>query len=131
MARGIAAGSIVGHSEVRRELCEDDARVARKLARVLGAGMRAILCVGETEAQFSADGTEGVLRQQIERGVSEVRGATGDRFVVAYEPIWAIGTGRRATGTHAAPPARPTRTALRAAGLADDALRLISRARCR
>src|SRR5258708_17637378 len=125
MARGIAAGSIVGHSEVRRELCEDDARVARKLARVLGAGMRAILCVGETEAQFSADGTEGVLRQQIERGVNEVRGVTADRFVVAYEPIWAIGTGRPATGTHAAAAARTIRTALRTAGLPADDIRVL------
>lgn len=97
MLRGLASGAIVGHSEVRRDQGDDDARVAKKLARVLAAGLRAVLCVGETEAQFAAGETESVLRRQIERDLAEVAGASADGFVVAYEPVWAIGTGDVAT----------------------------------
>jgi triosephosphate isomerase len=125
MLRGLAAGSIVGHSEVRRDQGDDDARVARKLGRVLGAGLRAVLCVGETEAQFAADETEAVLKRQIERDLEGVRGATPDSLVVAYEPVWAIGTGRPATGAHAAAAARTIRTALRVHGLPADAIRIL------
>jgi triosephosphate isomerase (TIM) len=125
MLRGLAAGSIVGHSEVRRDQGDDDARVARKLGRVLGAGLRAILCVGETEAQFAAEETAAVLKQQIDRDLSDVRGITADRFVVAYEPIWAIGTGRPATGAHASAAARTIRTALRVHGVPADAIRVL------
>lgn len=125
MLRGLAAGAIVGHSEVRRDQGDDDARVARKLSRVLGAGLRAILCVGESEAQFASGQTDAVLRAQIERDVSEVPTVTGDRFVVAYEPIWAIGTGRPATGAHASTAARTIRTALRAAGAPADGIRVL------
>ncbi|HEV2012133.1 MAG TPA: triose-phosphate isomerase [Candidatus Limnocylindria bacterium] len=125
MLRGVAAGSIVGHSEVRRDQCDDDARVARKLARVLSAGLHAILCVGETEAQFAAEETEAVLTRQIDRDLMDVRGVTADRFVVAYEPIWAIGTGRPATGAHASAAARTIRTALRVHGLPADAIRVL------
>jgi triosephosphate isomerase len=125
MIRGLAVGSIVGHSEVRRDQCDDDARVARKLARVLGAGLRAILCVGETETQFAADETELVLKRQIERDLNDVRGVTADRFVVAYEPVWAIGTGRPATGAHASAAARSIRTALRVHGVPADDIRVL------
>ena len=123
--RGLARGAIVGHSEVRRDQGDDDARVARKLARVLGAGLTAILCVGESEAQFAAGQTEAVLRAQIERDVSEVLRLTGDRFVVAYEPIWAIGTGRPATGSHASAAARTIRAALAATGAPADDIRVL------
>jgi triosephosphate isomerase len=125
MLRGIATGAIVGHSEVRRDQGDDDARVARKLARVLGAGLRAVLCVGETEAQFAADETEVVLKRQIERDLNDVRGVTADRFVVAYEPVWAIGTGRPATGAHASAAARTIRTALRVHGVPADDVRVL------
>jgi triosephosphate isomerase len=125
MLRGIAAGSIVGHSEVRRDQCDDDARIARKLARVLGAGLRAVLCVGETETQFAADETEIVLKRQIERDLNDVRGLTADRFAVAYEPVWAIGTGRPATGAHASAAARTIRTALRIHGVPADDIRVL------
>jgi len=125
MLRGLADGAIVGHSEVRRDQGDDDARVARKLARVLAVGLRAVLCVGETEAQFAADETETVLKRQIERDLEGVRGATPDRFVVAYEPVWAIGTGRPATGAHASAAARTIRTALRVHGLEANAIRVL------
>ena len=125
MLRGLAAGAIVGHSEVRRDQGDDDARIARKLARVLGAGMCAVLCVGETETQFAAEETEAVLKRQIDRDLNDVRGVTADRFVVAYEPVWAIGTGRPATGTHASAAARTIRTALRVHGVAADDIRVL------
>jgi len=125
MLRGLASGAIVGHSEVRRDQGDDDARVAKKLARVLGAGLRAVLCVGESEAQFAAGETEAVLKRQIERDLAEVPGASPDGFVVAYEPVWAIGTGRPATGAHAAAAARTIRTALRVRGLAADGIRVL------
>lgn len=125
MLRGIASGAIVGHSEVRRDQGDDDARVAKKLARVLHVGLRAVLCVGESEAQFAAGETEAVLKRQIERDLAEVPGTSADGFVVAYEPIWAIGTGRPATGAHAAAAARTIRTALRVRGIAADAIRVL------
>ena len=125
MLRGLARGAIVGHSEVRRDQGDDDARVARKLARVLGAGLTAILCVGESETQFTSGQTEAVLRAQIERDVSEVLQLTGERFVVAYEPIWAIGTGRPATGAHASAAARTIRAALGATGAPAEEIRVL------
>ena len=125
MLRGLARGAIVGHSEVRRDQGDDDARIARKLARVHAAGLTAILCVGESEAQFAAGQTEAVLRAQIERDVAEVSRLTGDRFVVAYEPIWAIGTGRPATGAHASAAARTIRAALAATGAPADDIRVL------
>ena len=125
MLRGVATGAIVGHSEVRRDQGDDDARVARKLTRVLGAGLRAVLCVGETETQFAADETEVVLKRQIERDLNDVRGVTADRFVVAYEPVWAIGTGRPATGAHASAAARTIRTALRIHRVPADDIRVL------
>jgi len=125
MLRGLATGAIVGHSEVRRDQGDDDARIARKLARVLGAGLRAVLCVGETEAQFAAEETESVLKRQIERDLNDVRGVTPERFVVAYEPVWAIGTGRPATGAHAVAAARTIRTALRVHGVPADDIRVL------
>ena len=125
MLRGLASGAIVGHSEVRRDQGDDDARVAKKLARVLAAGLRAVLCVGETEAQFAAGETESVLTRQIERDLAEVPGASADAFVVAYEPVWAIGTGRPATGAQAAAAARTIRTALRVRGLEADGIRVL------
>ncbi|HEV2248936.1 MAG TPA: triose-phosphate isomerase [Candidatus Limnocylindria bacterium] len=125
MLRGLATGALAGHSEVRRDQGDDDARVARKLARILGGGLRAVLCVGETETQFAADETAAVLGRQIDRDLADVRGITADRFVVAYEPVWAIGTGRPATGAHAAAAARTIRTALRVHGVAADDIRVL------
>jgi triosephosphate isomerase len=125
MLRGLAAGAIVGHSEVRRDQCDDDARVARKLERVLSSGLRAILCVGESETQFAGGETDAVLKRQIDRDLDGVRGAAADRFVVAYEPIWAIGTGRPATGAHASAAARTIRAALRERGLPADEIRVL------
>jgi triosephosphate isomerase len=91
------AGAIVGHSERRQLFCETDETVARKLPALLGAEMLAILCVGETESERDADRTEDVLRRQFEADLAAVDDADLGRLVIAYEPIWAIGTGRTAT----------------------------------
>ena len=90
-------GAIVGHSERRQLFGERDESLAGKLAALLEAGLLPILCVGETEAQRDADQTEDVLRRQLEADLAEVGDADLARVVIAYEPIWAIGTGRTAT----------------------------------
>jgi triosephosphate isomerase (TIM) len=90
-------GVILGHSERREHFGETDDDLARKLPAALNAGMRPILCVGEREAERDADETEAVLTRQIEADLADVaEGEIGD-VVIAYEPIWAIGTGKTAT----------------------------------
>ena len=84
-------GAIVGHSERRQYFGETDETVAKRARHALGAGLAVIACVGETEAEREADETDDVLRRQI--GVLEPH----ERLVVAYEPVWAIGTGKLAT----------------------------------
>jgi triosephosphate isomerase len=84
-------GAIVGHSERRRLFGETDDGVARRTAAALEAGLNVIACVGETEEQREAGETENVLRRQV--AVLDAHA----KLVVAYEPVWAIGTGRTAT----------------------------------
>lgn len=93
---------IVGHSERRQLFGEDDAIVARKLRAVLEAGMTPILCVGETLEEREEEVTERVIGRQLEVGLSGLDAATVGGLVVAYEPIWAIGTGRTADADTAA-----------------------------
>jgi triosephosphate isomerase len=88
---------IVGHSERRRLYHEDDVLVARKFAAVLQAGLIPVLCVGETLEERETHRTETVVSRQLE-AVSAMNGiASFDRAVIAYEPVWAIGTGRTAS----------------------------------
>ncbi|MDP8911115.1 MAG: triose-phosphate isomerase [Actinomycetota bacterium] len=89
------AGSIVGHSERRQYFGETDEGVARRTAAALEAGLGVIACVGESEEEREAGQTELVLRLQVE-SIGDAVGAH-ERLVVAYEPVWAIGTGRTAT----------------------------------
>ena len=114
MLRGTAYGTLVGHSEVRRDQGDDDARVAKKVARALGAGLRVVLCVGESEAQFDAKRTSSVIAKQVAAGLAAA--ARGASLVIAYEPVWAIGTGRPATAAHASAAAATVRKALADAG---------------
>ncbi|HLQ04275.1 MAG TPA: triose-phosphate isomerase [Verrucomicrobiae bacterium] len=103
MLTPVVTGVLVGHSEVRRYLGDDDERVAKKLIQALRAGLEAVLCVGEREDEYDAGTTEDVLAAQLAPALAALSAADADgrmseRFVIAYEPVWAIGTGRNATG---------------------------------
>ncbi len=86
-----AYGTLVGHSERRQYFGETDEMVGRRARAALEAGLHVIACVGETEAEREGGETEVVLRRQL--SVLEA----DDNLVIAYEPVWAIGTGRSAT----------------------------------
>ncbi|HEU0071583.1 MAG TPA: triose-phosphate isomerase [Alphaproteobacteria bacterium] len=86
---------IVGHSERRTDHGETDAQVQAKAVAAQAAGLSAIICIGETEAQYVAGETLAVLARQIAGSVPQ--GAKAADTVVAYEPVWAIGTGRTPT----------------------------------
>ncbi|MBO6520689.1 MAG: triose-phosphate isomerase [Rhodospirillales bacterium] len=86
---------IVGHSERRADHGETDADVCAKAEAALRAGLTAIVCVGETEAERDAGKTLDIVGSQVANSVPE--GATAENLVVAYEPVWAIGTGRTPT----------------------------------
>jgi triosephosphate isomerase len=92
---------IVGHSERRQLFGEDDLVVNKKVRAVLRHEMSPILCVGETLEERDAGGTETKVAQQIRRGFDSVTPEQAATMVVAYEPIWAIGTGRNADATDA------------------------------
>jgi triosephosphate isomerase len=96
-----AWGAILGHSERREYFAETDGALARKVSVALESGLVPILCVGESEDQRDAGDTEDVLARQIAADLAELpQGRLAD-VVVAYEPIWAIGTGRTATNEQA------------------------------
>ncbi len=88
---------ILGHSERRQYFGETNQTVNRKLKAVLAAGLAAIACIGETLAQRQAGQTLEVVAGQLREGLSGLTPAHGDRLVIAYEPVWAIGTGVVAT----------------------------------
>lgn len=92
-----ASHVIVGHSERRALFGESDAVVAVKLRRALDAGLCPILCVGETLAERESGATEAVVSRQLAVAVQGLDAVALARIVVAYEPVWAIGTGRTAT----------------------------------
>src|SRR5699024_10717171 len=88
---------IVGHSERRIHHGEGDALIARKVAAAIAAGLQPILCVGETLAERKAGTAEQVLQQQLQMVLHDNDAETLARLVIAYEPVWAIGTGHSAT----------------------------------
>jgi triosephosphate isomerase len=87
----MASHIIVGHSERRADHGEDDSTIRRKAEAAWRAGLTAIICIGETEEQRKAGDTLKVLERQLAGSVPE--GATAENTVIAYEPVWAIGTG--------------------------------------
>jgi triosephosphate isomerase (TIM) len=95
MLEGLASYVIVGHSERRQFFCEDDALVNRKVKAALGAGLVPIVCLGETLEQHERDETHAVVTRQVRAALEGVDHVSA--VVIAYEPIWAIGTGRPAT----------------------------------
>ncbi len=94
-------GVVLGHSERREHFGETDRALALKVPAALAAGLRPILCVGETEGEREAGETERKLRQQVREDLIGVPAERLGDVVLAYEPIWAIGTGRVASAEQA------------------------------
>jgi triosephosphate isomerase len=92
---------IIGHSERRQHFGETDLTVNRKVAAALAAHLTPIVCVGETLEQREKNETTDVLDRQVKQGLDGLAGAQVAALVVAYEPVWAIGTGRTATAAQA------------------------------
>lgn len=92
-----ASTVILGHSERRHVFGETDAAVGRKARAALDAGLSIIVCVGETEAERDAGETERRVGIQLDAALAPLEPADAPRLVIAYEPVWAIGTGRTAT----------------------------------
>jgi triosephosphate isomerase len=90
-------GVVLGHSERREQFGETDRALALKLPAALHAGLTPILCIGETEAERDNDDTDRKLRHQLREDLAAVADDMLSEVVIAYEPIWAIGTGRVAT----------------------------------
>jgi triosephosphate isomerase (TIM) len=90
-------GVVLGHSERREHFAETDRALAEKVPAALNAGLKPILCVGETEDEREAGDTERKLRHQVQEGLEKVPTERLGDVIIAYEPIWAIGTGRVAT----------------------------------
>jgi triosephosphate isomerase (TIM) len=95
MLAGLCSHAIVGHSERRQHFCDDDSTVNRRVRAALKAGLVPIMCLGENLAENEAGQTLEVVGRQVRAGLDGVQPT--DRLVIAYEPIWAIGTGRPAT----------------------------------
>jgi triosephosphate isomerase len=114
MLVGLAGWAIVGHCERRRDHGETDERIGRKLARCLEAGLRPILCVGERLADRDGGRATEVVDTQLGRALAGLDPAAlaGGGLVIAYEPVWAIGTGRNALGSDAAAMAEALRATL-------------------
>jgi triosephosphate isomerase (TIM) len=119
-------GVILGHSERRQFFGETDEALARKLPAALEAGLAPILCVGEREQERDAGETESVLRRQVDADLAELDPGRLAEVVIAYEPIWAIGTGRTATPEQAQEAVALIRELVRARGAeAAEAIRIL------
>ena len=109
-ARAGATAALVGHSERRHVFGESDAETGRKVMAAFAAGLVPVLCVGEKLEQREAGETLAVVTRQLTAGLAAVPAERLDEVVVAYEPVWAIGTGRNATPADAAAVHREIRT---------------------
>lgn len=115
MARDAGAElALVGHSERRHVFGESNLEVAQKMAIAPVFGLTPVLCVGETLAQRQMDAAEAVVMEQLEVGISSLHKGTIPQIIVAYEPVWAIGTGHSATPEDASSMHRVIREKLRA-----------------
>ncbi|MEO6207267.1 MAG: triose-phosphate isomerase [Candidatus Limnocylindrales bacterium] len=118
MLVGLATWVILGHSERRRDAGESDALIGCKLGRVVDAGLRPILCVGEQLDEREGGRAVAVVGAQLRGALADTDHAslTAAGLVIAYEPVWAIGTGRNATGADASAMADAIRAGLTALG---------------
>lgn len=101
MVKEFCSYVIIGHSERRAYFGETDETVNRKLRAALKFDLTPIVCVGETLDQYESGRTEEVVRRQIKSGFADVDSASASRIVVAYEPVWAIGTGKASSAENA------------------------------
>jgi triosephosphate isomerase len=92
---------IIGHSERRQYFGETDETVNKRTKAALAAGLKPIVCVGETLAEREAGQTTTVVERQVRAGLAGLQGADWAKLVIAYEPVWAIGTGKTATTAQA------------------------------
>ncbi len=88
---------IIGHSERRQYFGETDETVNKKMKKAFSSGLLPIVCIGETLAEREGDKTFQVLERQVREGISGLNNEEASKMVVAYEPVWAIGTGKTAT----------------------------------
>jgi len=116
---------ILGHSERRQYFGETDAALARKVPAAIAAGLEPILCVGESEAARDSGETAEVLERQLQADLANLESRQLEQVVVAYEPIWAIGTGRTATPEQAQEACAFIRDVLRMRGAAVDNIRIL------
>jgi triosephosphate isomerase len=116
---------VLGHSERRQYFNETDEALARKVPAALAAGLEPILCVGESEAARDGGETEEVLERQLQADLGGLEAGQIESVVVAYEPIWAIGTGRTATPEQAQEACAFIRDVLRARAAAADGVRIL------
>ena len=116
---------VLGHSERRGLFGETDEALARKVPAALAAGLEPILCVGESEEARDAGQTEAVLERQLQADLAGVGSTDLAAVVIAYEPIWAIGTGRTATPEQAEEAIAFIRDVVRRRGGAAEELRIL------
>jgi triosephosphate isomerase (TIM) len=116
---------VLGHSERRQFFGETDAALAQKVPAALAADLEPILCVGESEEARDGGQTEEVLERQLQADLAEVSDDDIARVVIAYEPIWAIGTGKVATPDQAQEACAFIRDVLRAREAAADDVRIL------
>jgi triosephosphate isomerase (TIM) len=118
MLAGLARWVIVGHSERRMYCGETDENVGRKVASAVAHALRPIAAIGESRDERRAGATEAVIDRQLSAAIAGLRQIQGSGLVVAYEPIWAIGTGDPASGADAQAAAAQIRAILRKADAA-------------
>jgi len=116
---------VLGHSERRQFFGETDEALAKKVPAALAADLEPILCVGESEEARDAGETETVLERQLQADLAEVATEDIPKVVIAYEPIWAIGTGKVATPEQAQEACAFIRDVLRGRGAAADDVRIL------
>ncbi|HEY0277897.1 MAG TPA: triose-phosphate isomerase [Solirubrobacterales bacterium] len=116
---------VLGHSERRQFFGETDEVLAKKVPAALAAELEPILCVGESEEARDGGQTEEVLERQLRADLAEVSDEDIAKVVIAYEPIWAIGTGKVATAEQAQEACAFVRDVLRARGAAADDVRIL------
>ena len=116
---------VLGHSERRQFFGETDEALAKKVPAALAADLEPILCVGESEEARDGGQTEEVLERQLQADLSGIEAGQVENVVIAYEPIWAIGTGRTATPDQAQEVCAFIRDVLRARGGAADRVRIL------